>query len=305
MLENHWRHLPVLDDSGAVVALLDVAKVLNDAISKLEKSVDKSSSAAEDVVQQVVGKQGAGGAQAAALQALLSQVMATAFGNQTSPTLGSVLAGKPASTVVSPSTSIREAALVMAEHRNPALIVDDGELVGICSFKDILNRAVSKCLDLDSTPISAIHTPNPDCALHTTTVLEALQTLHDNKFLSLPVTDDSGQVLGVVGVVELMLNCGGADGWRSVFSNTMQLDDCSDSASAISQDSMPRSMVTSTSMKKKNQTKEEGRPVSKLRPKKPLLSECGDSILATCQQMSSKRQDATIVVHDGSLAVSL
>ena len=37
MVENHFRHLPVVDDNGAVVGVLDIAKCLNDAISKLRK----------------------------------------------------------------------------------------------------------------------------------------------------------------------------------------------------------------------------------------------------------------------------
>ncbi|MFN9999766.1 MAG: CBS domain-containing protein, partial [bacterium] len=37
MVENRFRHLPVLDKSGAVVGLLDIAKCLYDAISALEK----------------------------------------------------------------------------------------------------------------------------------------------------------------------------------------------------------------------------------------------------------------------------
>ena len=41
MVENRFRHLPVTDDSGAVVGVLDIAKCLNDAISKLERSQEK------------------------------------------------------------------------------------------------------------------------------------------------------------------------------------------------------------------------------------------------------------------------
>ena len=33
MIENHYRHLPVVDDSGAAVGLLDIVQCLNDAIS--------------------------------------------------------------------------------------------------------------------------------------------------------------------------------------------------------------------------------------------------------------------------------
>ena len=56
MVDNHYRHLPVLDDEGSVVGLLDIAKCLNDAISKLEQSNEKNASAAENAVKQAVGQ---------------------------------------------------------------------------------------------------------------------------------------------------------------------------------------------------------------------------------------------------------
>jgi len=36
MVQNRFRHLPVLDSNGAVVGLLDIAKCLYDTISMLE-----------------------------------------------------------------------------------------------------------------------------------------------------------------------------------------------------------------------------------------------------------------------------
>jgi signal-transduction protein with cAMP-binding, CBS, and nucleotidyltransferase domain len=94
MVENHFRHLPVVDENGGVIGLLDIARCLNDAISKLEKSKLKSGNLAEEAfLKQAMNTQGAQGAQAAALQALLGPLMAQAFGNQSSPTLRSLLAG--------------------------------------------------------------------------------------------------------------------------------------------------------------------------------------------------------------------
>jgi CBS domain-containing protein len=122
MVENRFRHLPVTDDSGAVVGVLDIAKCLNDAISKLERSAGKSSSAAEDAIKQMSSLQGAGGAQSALMQQLLGPLLAQAFGGQSSPTLRSILAGKP-STVVSPSASVQEVGTMMAEARKAALVV--------------------------------------------------------------------------------------------------------------------------------------------------------------------------------------
>jgi len=127
MVENRFRHLPVTDDSGAVVGVLDIAKCLNDAISKLEKSQEKGSNAAEEALKASLG--GAGGAQAAALQQLLGPLLSQAFSGQSSPTLRSILAGKP-STIVSPSTTIQETGIMMADARKAALVVDNGQLVG-------------------------------------------------------------------------------------------------------------------------------------------------------------------------------
>eukprot|EP00980_Cylindrotheca_fusiformis_P023370 scaffold10429_cov126-Cylindrotheca_fusiformis.AAC.1 len=71
MVENHFRHLPVVDENGGVVGLLDIAKCLNDAITKLERSQSKSGDSAQAALQQAMKAQGAQGTQAAALQALL------------------------------------------------------------------------------------------------------------------------------------------------------------------------------------------------------------------------------------------
>jgi CBS domain-containing protein len=225
MVENRFRHLPVVDGEGSVVGLLDIAKCLNDAITKLERSAVKNSSVADDAVRQAVSQQGASGAQAAALHALLGSLMSQAFGNKTTPTLRSLLAGKP-TTIVRPNASIRAAGMVMTEHRKAALIVDaEGHLAGIFTFKDMMSRAVAKELPLDSTEVSDVMTPSPEFVSPDITVLEALQMMHDNKFLTLPVCEDDGRVVGIVDVMDVIHACGGVDGWRSMFSNAMDIDD--------------------------------------------------------------------------------
>ena len=47
--------------------------------------------------------------------------------------------------------------------------------------------------------------------------------------------EDDGTVIGLVGVMDLVYGCGGADGWRSIFDSAMDLaDDASDRQSAVS-----------------------------------------------------------------------
>ena len=292
MVENRFRHLPVTDDSGVVVGVLDIAKCLNDAISKLERSQEKGSDAAEKALKASLG--GAGGAQAAALQQLLGPLLSQAFSGQSSPTLRTILAGKP-STIVSPTTTIQETGNMMAEARKAALVVDDGQLVGIFGFKDMMTRAVAKELPLDFTTVSTVMTPNPESVSPDTTVLEALQIMHDNKFLTLPVCEANGAVVGIVDVMDCVYASGGAEGWKSIFASAME---CDDTASVGSHSNRSAPVKSSKSSRKKDE-----RPVSKLRPKKPILMGTSESVLSVTQLLASKRGDAALIVNDnGGLA---
>ena len=230
MIENRYRHLPVVDKNNQVCGLLDIGKCLNDAISKLEHAESKSGNAAQDALNQVVRLQGGNGANAAILQALLGPLMAQALGDKSSPSLRSVLAGKP-STVVRPSCTVLEAAERMAENRKAALIVEGGKLVGILSFKDVMSRVIAKELSLSETPVSDVMTPNPESMLPDATVLEALQVMHDNDFLTLPVCESDGRVVGLVDVMDVIYGCGGAEGWRSIFNSAVEIDDAGSAAS--------------------------------------------------------------------------
>jgi len=303
MVENRFRHLPVTDESGIVVGVLDIAKCLNDAISKLERSADKSHEAAEDAIKQISSLQGARGAQSAMVQQLLGPILAQAFGGQTSPTLRSMLVGKP-STAVSPDTSLQEVGGIMAEARKAALVVKNEKLVGIFGFKDMMSRAIAKELPLHLTQVSTVMTPNPESVSPDTTVLEALQIMHDNKFLTLPVCESNGKVIGVVDVMDCVYASGGAEGWRSIFANAMECDSVTDEASVHSFKSASRSVKASMS-EITRKSKNDDVPVSKLRPKNPILTNAKDSVLRVCQSLSSHRGDAALIVDQSGSLIGL
>merc|ERR1719491_2112253 len=58
--------------------------------------------------------------------------------------------------------------------------------------------------------------------------------MHENKFLTLPVCESDGNIFGVVDIMDLIYGCGGADGWRSIFGNAIEMDDLSEQRSVIS-----------------------------------------------------------------------
>jgi CBS domain-containing protein len=133
MVDNHFRHLPVVDESLGVLGLLDIAKLLNDAITKLEHAKQKSSSTVDDVVKQALKTQG-NDQHAAALSALLGGLLSQAMGTTAAPTLRRLLADVP-KTIVSPETTILEAGKLMADRRKASLVVENGLLVGFLDLK--------------------------------------------------------------------------------------------------------------------------------------------------------------------------
>ena len=305
MVENHFRHLPVVDDNGAIVGVLDIAKCLNDAISKLEKVEEQSSSAAEDAVKQMATLQGAGGQQAAMLTQLLGPLMAQAFGGKASPTLRSLLSGKPA-TIVTPGTSLRKTAVAMAEAKKAALVVENGRLVGIFGFKDMMSRAVAKELPLEHTVVRTVMTPNPESVSPDMTVIEALQTMHDNKFLNLPVCEKDGTVCGLVGVMDLIYGCGGAEGWRSLFDSTMsiEMEDCSRRSGFSTMKSAVIKGSSNKSVSSLNSRKD-SKPVSKLRPKKAIKLSESTSIVDVCKVLAAKRSAAVLLTGSRNTLVGI
>jgi len=294
MVENNFRHLPVIDEHGAIVGVLDIAKCLNSAISNIERVQKKNSQSKQQAVEQVLGQSAS--PDAAALQTLLGSLMAQAFGDNSTPTLRSLLADKPR-TVVAADTSVRDASILMAERRKGALVLDESDqLIGIFGFKDMLTRVIAKELPIEITPISAVMTRNPAAVSPDISVLEALQSMHDQNFLTLPVCENDGTVVGLVDVMDVIHGCGGAQGWRAIFSSMMEMtDDLSDTTSLHS----GRSGLS----KNKKKPLSDGKTVAKLRPSKPNISESTDSILAVTQLLKRKRGAASLIVSSsGELA---
>ena len=236
MVDNRFRHLPVMDTTGSVVGLLDIAKCLYDAISVLERVHDDGSSGASEksaasavsdammlAMKSAGGKKKKGNnkVQMEAMQALMESMFGGAV-----PTLRTII-GDDALPCVRPSANVREAAILMAKVRKGVLVMDaENELVGILTPKDLLSRVVARGKSADLTAVSSVMTPNPESASADLSLLDALREMHDQKFLHLPVRDDkTGTIVGLVDVMELVCSTAGGEeggkGWRDFFSGAL------------------------------------------------------------------------------------
>jgi CBS domain-containing protein len=254
MVNNRFRHLPVLDKSGAVVGLLDIAKCLNEAISALEKvqtqdgdsavSADALAGLMTGALQNASGGRGTNDAQVAVMQAMMRKV----FGGSM-PTLKSYLEGKKI-VKVRPSINVREACCVMSKSRSGLLVMDDEELMGIFTPREVLKRIVSRGKSPDITAVSSVMITNPHSVSPNLTLLEALQEMFEQKVSYLVVEDAEGMVLGLVDVMEMVCHTAGGEqgsgkGWRDFFDNAMNVeeDNFSEVASTNSEDRAPTSLT--------------------------------------------------------------
>ena len=158
MVERRFRHLPVLDANGAVVGVLDIAKCLYDAISRLERHLTSASSALSHAVLAAMPLGHASGGSA---QQLVDGMVHKLF----SPSLGDLLAtaanartaaGLPwAAASVAPTDTAQAAAALMAQRKSAIVISSATEPVaGIATPKDLLFRLVARCASPSPAPQS-------------------------------------------------------------------------------------------------------------------------------------------------------
>jgi CBS domain-containing protein len=98
---------------------------------------------------------------------------------------------------VDPSTTVAQAATVMAErHVGSALVMEGSDLAGIFTERDIV-RALSQDFDAPGHPISHWMTRNPTTVEPDAQVDDALERMLEGGFRHLPVVEGSG-VIGIV-----------------------------------------------------------------------------------------------------------
>jgi CBS domain-containing protein len=104
---------------------------------------------------------------------------------------------------ISPQTTVREAARLMAHRRiGAAMVLSEGHLVGIFSERDLTHRVIAPGLDPDTTRVAAVMTSNPVTIGPTDNASDALELMRTHGFRHLPVIDN-GRAVGMVSVRDL------------------------------------------------------------------------------------------------------
>ncbi|CAD6887841.1 unnamed protein product [Tilletia controversa] len=224
MVTRGFRHLPVCNDEGDVVGLLDIAKVFYEALEKLERAHGSSQKLynALEGVQSEWGAAATSGPQAAMLQYIENLRVKMSI-----PDLTTILDSRTLPVTVGVRTTVKDAARMMKEHHTTAVCVMEGgagsgpgaatatssggpvsgKIAGIFTSKDVVLRVIAAGLEPKSCSVVRVMTPHPDTAPPTMTIQEALRKMHDGRYLNLPVVEESDveqqRLVGVVDVLKL------------------------------------------------------------------------------------------------------
>uniref|UniRef100_A0A0D9V9P2 CBS domain-containing protein n=1 Tax=Leersia perrieri TaxID=77586 RepID=A0A0D9V9P2_9ORYZ len=195
MVQGKFRHLPVVEN-GEVIALLDIAKCLYDAIARMERAAEKGKA----IAAAVEGVEKHWGASVSGPNTFIETLRERMF----RPSLSTIISENTKVVTVAPTDTVLTASKKMLELKvSSAVVAIENKPGGILTSRDILMRVVAQNLPPESTTVEKVMTQSPECATVDTPILDALHTMHDGKFLHLPVLDRDGNVVTVVDVLHI------------------------------------------------------------------------------------------------------
>ncbi|XP_078167817.1 CBS domain-containing protein CBSCBSPB1-like isoform X2 [Carex rostrata] len=195
MVLGKFRHLPVVEN-GEVIALLDIAKCLYDAIARMERAAEKGKA----IAAAVEGVEKHWRTSISGPNSFIETLRDRMF----KPSLSTIIPENSKVVTLLPSDSVLTASKKMLEFKiSSAVVIVDGKPRGILTPRDILMRVIAQNLSPESTPVEKVMTTNPECGTVDMPILDALHTMHDGKFLHLPVVDRDGNIVTVLDVIHI------------------------------------------------------------------------------------------------------
>lgn len=121
------------------------------------------------------------------------------------PTVRDILAIKGSRVMtIGADTTVLDAALLMNEHKIGSLVVmEDGQVIGMFTERDILTRVVVPCRDPAHTSVHDVMTTEVICCQLHTRLDEARGVLKNRRIRHMPVVDDERRLLGLISIGDL------------------------------------------------------------------------------------------------------
>ncbi|HVT02305.1 MAG TPA: CBS domain-containing protein [Thermoanaerobaculia bacterium] len=105
------------------------------------------------------------------------------------------------------ATSVFDAVTLMSKNRVGAIaIVEGGELRGIFTERDVMEKVVLHSLDPKTTPLRDVMTATVLSIRSSDDPQKALETMVDRHIRHLAVTDDAGKLVGMLSIRNVLQN---------------------------------------------------------------------------------------------------
>jgi CBS domain-containing protein len=112
--------------------------------------------------------------------------------------IANIIAGSTLYTA-SPDTTVRTACRAMAEKKIGALLIlEKGQIAGIFTERDALNKVLAASLDPDATLLSQVMVRDPQTIRADKPLGHALYMMSEGGFRHVPVVDGDGAPIGMV-----------------------------------------------------------------------------------------------------------
>lgn len=110
--------------------------------------------------------------------------------------------------VVAPDECVMTAVEKMCEVGVGAVaVVENGDLVGIFTERDLMTRVVRVGRSALNTPVAKVMTRNPHVAPLEMEASEAFEFMTNQNIRHLPIVDDKGRLQGMLSIRHLMRRC--------------------------------------------------------------------------------------------------
>jgi CBS domain-containing protein len=110
-----------------------------------------------------------------------------------------------AAVTVQSSSTIRQTVKLMDEKNLSAVVVTEAaKPVGIFTERDVLKRVAAPQIDVDQNPIKEVMTAPPIIMPGTTLVGEALAEMYKRDIRNMPVSDATGEIVGLVAMPDVL-----------------------------------------------------------------------------------------------------
>lgn len=111
---------------------------------------------------------------------------------------------RPNPLTISPDATVMQAAKMMEKHDSSCVFVKSkGKIVGIVTERDITRRVVGKGASLKKTKAKSVMTSRIVVTSPVASIEEALKVMTTNKVRRLPVVDEKGDMVGLVGTADV------------------------------------------------------------------------------------------------------